>query len=96
MGRIEPRQRKVEAILNFPRPNSKKPLSSCMSLASYFYRFLPNFAHIVSVLTDLLRKNVHFPWSEKAGTAFVEIKQKITSSPILTTPHFGLPFCNRL
>ena len=92
MGRIEPRQRKVEATLNFRRPNSKKTLSSWVSLAIYFLRFLPNFAHIVSVLTDLLRKNAHFHWSEKAETAFVEIKQKMVSSPILTTPHFDLPF----
>ena len=91
MGRREPRQRKVEAILNLPRPNSKKTLSSWVCLASYFQRFLPNFAHIVSVLTDLLRKNVHFHWSEKAETAFLEIKQKMSSSPILTTPHFDLP-----
>ena len=92
MGRIEPRQRKVEAILNFPRPNSKKTLSGWVSLASYFQRFLPNFAYIVSVITDLLRKNIHFDWSVKAETAFVEIKQKMASTPILTTPHFDLPF----
>ena len=52
MARIEPRQRKVEAILSFPRPNSKKTLSSWVSLASYFQRFIQNFAHIASVLTD--------------------------------------------
>ena len=76
MDRIEPRQRKVEAILNFPRPNSKKTLSSWVSLASYFQRFLPNFAHIVSVLTDLLRKNVHFHWSENAETALWKSRKK--------------------
>ena len=27
LGRIEPRQRKVEAIVNFPRPTSKKQIS---------------------------------------------------------------------
>ena len=68
MGRIESYQRKVEAILNFPIPNSKKTLSSWVSLASYFQRFLPNIAYIVSVLSDLLRKNVHFHWSEKVET----------------------------
>ena len=60
LGRIEPRQRKVEDILNFPSPKSKKILSSWISLASYFQRFIPNFAHIVAVVTDMLRKNVQF------------------------------------
>ena len=46
----------------------------------------------MSVLTFLLRKNAYFHWSEKAETAFVEIKQKMISSQILTSPHFGLPF----
>ena len=45
----------------------------------------------MSVLTDLLRKNIHFHWSKKAETAFVEIKQKMASTPILTS-HFDLPF----
>ena len=67
MGQIEPRQRKVEARLNFPRPNPKKTLSSWVSLPSYFQRFLPN---------------THFHWSEKAEAAFVEIKQKMACSSI--------------
>ena len=29
---------------------------------------------------------------EKAETAFVKIKQKMAGSPILTTPHFDIPF----
>ena len=92
MSRIESRQRKVEAIFNYPRTNSKKTLSNWLSLAFYFQRCLQNCAHIMSVFTDLLRKNVHFQWWEKAETAFVDIKQKMASSPILTTPHFDLPF----
>ena len=34
LGRIEPRQRKVEAIINFPRPTSKKQICQFCGLAS--------------------------------------------------------------
>ena len=36
LGRIKPRARKVEAILNFPKPSSKKMLAKWNGLASYF------------------------------------------------------------
>ena len=78
LGRIETRQRKAEAILNFPSPKSKKILSSWISLASYFQRFIPNFAHIVAVLSGLLRKNVQFVWSDAAEMAFKEIKFRMS------------------
>ena len=46
LGRIEPRQRKVEAIVNFQRPASKKQISQWCGLASYYQKFF----HILRLL----------------------------------------------
>ena len=73
LGRIEPRARKVEAILKFPKPSSKKMLAKWNGLASYFQKFLPNYAKISSSLTDMQRKNSKFRWSEEAEKVFNEI-----------------------
>ena len=88
LGRIEPRARKVEAILKFPKPSSKKMLAKWYGLASYFQKFLPNFAKISSCLTDMLRKNFKFRWSEDSEKAFNEIKRLMASHPILKTTIF--------
>ena len=55
LGRIEPRARKIEAILNFPKPSSKKMLAQWNGLAFYFQKLVPNYAKISSSLTDILR-----------------------------------------
>ena len=92
LGRIELRARKVEAILNFPQPSFNKMLVKWNGLASYFHKFLPNYAKISSSLTDMLRKKSNFRRSEEAEKAFDEIKRLIASHPILKTPDFHLPF----
>ena len=56
LGRIEPRQRKIKAIVNFPRPTSKKQIFQWCGLVSYYQKLLSHFASIVAVLTDMLKK----------------------------------------
>ena len=67
------RARKVEAILNFLKPSSKKMLAKWNGLASYFQKFLPNYAKISSSLTDMQRKNSKFRWSEEAEKRLMKL-----------------------
>ena len=46
----------------------------------------------MSVLTDLLRKDVKFCWSKEADVVFIEIKSLLASKPILRAPDFRFPF----
>ena len=41
----------------------------------------------------MLKKDSKFQWTEKAEQAFLEIKNRMASHPILRTPDFNLPFC---
>ena len=61
LGRIEPRARKVEAILNFPK-TSKDTLATWNDFVFYFHKYLPNYAEISSNLTEMLRKISNFLW----------------------------------
>jgi len=53
---------------------------------------LPHFAHISACLTNLLRKGTKFVWDEDSETAFLDLKSRLASRPILTLPNFSLPF----
>jgi len=44
------------------------------------------------VLSDLLKKGVKFEWSKEAEQAFLDIKSRLASRPILVPPDFTKSF----
>ena len=54
--------------------------------------FVPHFANLTLPLTALIEKNVQFRWSEAANAAFVDLKLRLASRPILRPPNYALPF----
>ena len=89
---VQPRQQRVEALLKFPAPNNKKQVQFLLGLAGYYRKFLPHFADLTLPLTALLKKNVPFRWFEAANAAFVDLKSRLASLPILRPPNYDLPF----
>ena len=65
LGRIELRQRKVEAIVNCPRPTSKKQISQWCDLASYYQKFLHILRLLLPYSQTCLRKQLVYlvKWS---------------------------------
>ena len=53
---------------------------------------MKDFAKIASPLNHLTRKNVPFLWNSDCETAFVALKSRLSSPPILAYPNFELPF----
>jgi len=83
---------KVAAILEFPRPTNVRTLRGFLGLASWYRRFVNNFARMSAPLTKLLRKNTRWHWGDDQEAAFNQLKQKLTSSPILACPDFSSLF----
>lgn len=54
---IRPGTRKIEAVANFPPPSNQHEVRQFMGLASFFRRFIKDFATKARPLTDLLRKD---------------------------------------
>jgi len=46
LGKVEPLQKKVDALLHFPRPTTRKQLQSFLGLANYYRKFVPHFASL--------------------------------------------------
>ena len=53
---------------------------------------MPHFVDLALPLTALLKKNILFKWSEEANVAFVDLKSRLASRPILRQPNRDLPF----
>jgi hypothetical protein len=50
----------------------------------YYRRFIESFSTIASPLTKLTRKEVKFIWSKECEESFQELKERLTSAPMLT------------
>ncbi|WOH15373.1 hypothetical protein DCAR_0934911 [Daucus carota subsp. sativus] len=83
---IEVDPKKIEAIWNWEVPKNVTEVRSFLGMAGYYRRFVEGFSRIAGPMTKLLRKNVPFQWTEEAQQSFDELKRRLTSAPVLTTP----------
>ena len=84
---------KIQAILDWPTPKSVKDIRSFLGLAGYYRRFIEGFSKIAKALTDLLKKNKQFVWSDKAEESFQILKVKLTTTPVLVLPDTDRLYC---
>ena len=57
--------KKVEAVVEWNRPNSVIEIRSFLGLASYYRRFVEGFSHLAMPLTRLTQKGAKFEWTQE-------------------------------
>ena len=77
---------KVDAVLSWNRPTYATEVRSFLGLAGYYRRFVEEFSKIAGPLTNLTRKEVKYGWTDKHERAFQELKERLTSVPVLVIP----------
>ena len=82
-GVISPGKPKIRVIREFPRPTNVHEVRRFIGLASFLRRFIPQFALIAALLTDLLKESKPFIWTEDQENAFGALKGKLMSEPTL-------------
>ncbi|KAJ3684733.1 hypothetical protein LUZ61_013897 [Rhynchospora tenuis] len=82
---------KVQAISDWPQPNSTRALRGFLGLAGYYRKFIKNFGSIAVPLNKLLKKE-GFQWSQPAEEAFQTLKTALQAAPSLQMPNFDNPF----
>ena len=80
---IQPDKEKYAAISRFPRPGSVKDLRSFFGLAQQLASFVPDLAHMTSMLRPLLKKDIAWTWTDNHEKSFQEVKNLLTSKTII-------------
>ncbi|XP_078239157.1 uncharacterized protein LOC144585831 [Pogona vitticeps] len=93
-GVIKPLEAKIEAVRDWPRPNTKKKVKSFLGLVGYYRKFIPRFSEIAAPLTDLTRKKAddRIPWTSDCEAAFQRLKEALINYPVLRAPDFDREF----
>jgi hypothetical protein len=55
-------------------------------------RFIPNFAEIIKLITDMLKKDNEVKWTTKAKSSFQRVKKSIGEAPVLVSPDYSKDF----
>jgi hypothetical protein len=82
----------VETIKDFPAPRNLKARCRFLGMAGFYSRFIQEFSQIMQPLHALKRKNARFIWGEAQQTAFQQLKEALTTSPVLQIPDFSKEF----
>ena len=77
---------KIEAIVNWKPPTNVSQVRSFLGLAGYYRKFVEGFSNIATPLTNLLKKNQKFEWSDTCQNSFEELRQRLTIALVLTLP----------
>jgi hypothetical protein len=78
---------KVKKVLDWKLPTTVSEVRSFLVLAGYYRRFIPNFSKIVKPVTELLKKENKYIWSDACDEAFKHLKKLLTTSPVLAQPN---------
>ena len=83
---------KIEKVANWPEPTSTKEVQQFLGLASYYRQFIKDFSMYAKPLCKLIEKGEEFRWTADCQNAFLDLRRKLVSVPILVFPNFSKPF----
>ena len=105
---ISPNPEKVAKIKDWPTPKTPKEVHSFVGLASYYRRFIPNFAKWAGPLHALIvpasfKQKIRrgemkksdlpeFQWTPACQEGFDQLKKALTEAPVLAYPDYSKPF----
>ncbi|XP_070015437.1 putative mitochondrial protein AtMg00860 [Nicotiana tabacum] len=89
---IEVDRAKIKITSKLPPPTSVKGVQSFLGHADFYRRFIKDFSKITNPMRKLLEKDANFIFDEKCLKAFEELKENLTTTPIIVTPDWSLPF----
>ena len=86
--RTSPDPEKTQAVSQWPIPTDVKAVRQLLGLASYYQRYIKNFASIAFPLHHLTQKTILFSWTQECEDAFSSLKHRLLQSPVLMYPKF--------
>ena len=84
---IQPLPEKLESIAKMPAPKNPKEVKQFPGLVGYYQKFIPRFADISRVLTQLTKKDIEFKWTPECKNSFQILKDFLQQACILRHPN---------
>ena len=72
--------------MNWKPPINVYEVRSFLGFAGYYRKFVKGFSKIETPLTNLLKKDQKFEWSDTCQHSFEELRQRLTTAPVLALP----------
>ncbi|GJV28435.1 reverse transcriptase domain-containing protein [Tanacetum coccineum] len=89
---IEVDKAKMDVIAKLPYPTNVKGVRSFLGHAGFYRRFIKDFSMISKPMTHLLMKDAKFDFSNDCKKEFNNLKEKLTTAPIIISPDWNVPF----
>ena len=77
---------KCQQVREWPVPPDLHEVRSFVGLCSYYRRHIQGFTELAAPLYELATKGTDFEWTERRHEAFGQLKNALTSTPILGFP----------
>lgn len=85
-------ERNIESIKQCPKPKKLCEVQRFLGMASYFRKFIHQFAAKAQPLHNLCKKNIPFIWDEACELAFETLKKALTTAPVLAFADYSKTF----
>ncbi|KAM1972666.1 hypothetical protein ACFX16_019455 [Malus domestica] len=89
---IEVDKSKIDLVRHLPSPTSVREVRSFLGHAGFYRRFIKDFSKIAQPLCRLLQKEVAFEFTKECTASFNQLKELLTTAPIIVRPDWSLPF----
>jgi hypothetical protein len=83
---------RVKAIQKIDIPRNEKSIQSFIGKINFLRRFIPKFAEIIKLITDMLKKDAEIKWIPEAKESFENIKQALIKALVLINPNYSKEF----
>ena len=83
---------KVRAILALLAPTSVREIRGFLGCVGYYRRFIEGYAKRAIPLTELLKNEEEFIWTERRQHTFEDLKKTLVKAPVLSPPDWRKEF----
>ena len=96
---METDPKKIQVILDLPRPQTVYHVRSFLGFTNYYRKFMYRYSQIARPLNDLIlgenakKKSAPVEWGSKQQEAFDKLKGLCSQAPILAYADYKKPFC---
>jgi len=71
---MAPDPKKFKCVQEWPQPANAHALRQFLGLASYYRRYIRQFANVASPLNDLTQKDATYNWTPECENAFCVLR----------------------